>query len=68
LKEVLKPEFKTEMIHKTKPSESENRLELLLELCQEAKDATYRKKGNKAESGYVLNITETCSEKIPSSS
>lgn len=38
LKEVLKPEFKTEMIHKTKPSESENRLELLLELCQEAKE------------------------------
>jgi len=26
---------------------------------------TYRKKGNKAESGYVLNITETCSEENP---
>lgn len=25
-------------------------------------DATYRKKGNKSESGYVLNLTETCSK------
>lgn len=28
-------------------------------------DATYRKKGNKQNSGYVLNITETCSEENP---
>ncbi len=119
LKEVLNPEFKTEVIHKTKPSESESRLEMLLNLCQEAKetienipglgksdayriltrflseqayydektkklkakdsksipsdslqsaydeDATYRKKGNKVESGYVLNLSETCSKENP---
>jgi len=28
-------------------------------------DATYRKKGNKAESGYVLNLSETCSKENP---
>jgi hypothetical protein len=28
-------------------------------------DATYRKKGNKENSGYVLNITETCAEENP---
>lgn len=104
------------MIHKTKPSEGESRLEMLLNLCQETKetieniselknsdayrilerflseqayydeqtkklkakdsksipsdslqsaydeDATYRKKGNKAESGYVLNLSETCAK------
>jgi len=119
LKEVLNPEFKTKVIHQTKPSESESRLEMLLNLCHEAKeiieknsalkdsdehriltrflseqayydektkrfkakdnknipsdslqsaydeDATYRKKGNKAESGYVLNLTETCSKENP---
>jgi len=116
LKKVLNPEFRTEVIHKTKPSEGESRLEMLLNLCQETKetieniselknsdayrilerflseqayydeqtkklkakdsksipsdslqsaydeDATYRKKGNKAESGYVLNLSETCAE------
>jgi len=114
LKKVLNPEFRAEVIHKTKPSEGESRLEMLLNLCQETKetieniselknsdayrilerflseqayydeqtkklkakdsksipsdslqsaydeDATYRKKGNKAESGYVLNLSETC--------
>lgn len=119
LKEVLNPEFKTKVIHQTKPSESESRLEKLLNLCHEAKeiieknsalkdsdehriltrflseqayydektkrfkakdnknipsdslqsaydeDATYRKKGNKAESGYVLNLTKTCSKENP---
>jgi hypothetical protein len=116
LKKVLNPEFRTEVIHKTKPSEGESRLEMLLNLCQETKetieniselknsdayrilerflseqayydeqtkklkakdsksipsdslqsaydeDATYRKKGNKAESGYVLNLSETCAK------
>jgi hypothetical protein len=28
-------------------------------------DGTYRKKGNKAESGYVLNLSETCSKENP---
>jgi len=28
-------------------------------------DATCRKKGNKAESGYVLNLSETCSKENP---
>ncbi|ADL41943.1 hypothetical protein COB47_0626 [Caldicellulosiruptor obsidiansis OB47] len=116
LKKVLNPEFRAEVIHKTKPSEGESRLEMLLNLCQETKetieniselknsdayrilerflseqayydeqtkklkakdsksipsdslqsaydeDATYRKKGNKAESGYVLNLSETCAK------
>ncbi|QSQ07713.1 hypothetical protein H0A61_00029 [Koleobacter methoxysyntrophicus] len=119
LKEVLKPEFKTEVIYKAKPSESESKLEQLLNLCLEIKDiiekaeetkdpdilrilkrfiseqsvfdeqknklkakdnkdipsdslqsaydedATYRKKGDKAQSGYTLNIAETCSKENP---
>ena len=28
-------------------------------------DATYRKKGNKKDSGYIMNITETCNKKNP---
>jgi len=38
LKKVLNPEFRTEVIHKTKPSEGESRLEMLLNLCQETKE------------------------------
>lgn len=119
LKEVLKPEFKTQTIYRSKPSEGESKLEMLLNLCLEAKniieniscinnqdtlriltrfikeqaimdeetkslkakdnkdipsnslqsaydeDATYRIKGGKGQSGYVLNIAETCSEDNP---
>lgn len=36
LKEVLKPNFKTEMLYKTKPSESDSKMDQLLNLCQEA--------------------------------
>jgi hypothetical protein len=119
LKEVLKPEFKTDVIYKAKPSENESKLDILLNLCLEIKniiekadeikdpdilrilerfiseqsvfdeqknklkakdnkdiptnslqsaydeDATYRKKGDKAQSGYTLNIAETCSKENP---
>jgi hypothetical protein len=119
LKEVLKPEFKTQTIYRSKPSEGQSKLEMLLNLCLEAKniieniscinnqdtlriltrfikeqaimdeetkslkakdnkdipsnslqsaydeDATYRIKGGKGQSGYVLNIAETCSEDNP---
>jgi hypothetical protein len=119
LQEVLKPEFKTNTIYRTKPSKNSSKLDALLNLCQEAKDimgskealanndefrvltrflteqsyiesttkqlkakdnksicsdslqsawdedATYRKKGNKAQSGYVLGIAETCAKENP---
>jgi hypothetical protein len=35
LKQVLEPKFKTETLYKTKTSEAENRLGLMLNLCQE---------------------------------
>ncbi|MCR4431232.1 MAG: transposase [Tepidanaerobacteraceae bacterium] len=120
LKEVLKPEFKTDIIYRAKPSENESKLDMLLNLCFDIKniieekapeikdpdtlriltrfiseqsvfdeqknklkakdnkniptnslqsaydeDATYRKKGEKAQSGYTLTITETCSKNNP---
>jgi len=119
LAEVLKPEFKTNITFRTKPSESATKLNTLLELCLEAKtilenvpdinaarvlriaerflsdqskwdmasldvkakgnkeiasdslqsihdeDATYRKKGKTGQSGYVLEIAETCGEDNP---
>jgi hypothetical protein len=119
LKEVLKPAFKTETLYKTKPSESDSKLDVLLNLCAEAKnilenslkqkgsealrilnrflseqanfdesakqfkaksnkeisasslqsaydeDATYRTKGKHSQSGYVLNIAETCAKENP---
>lgn len=119
LQEVLKPAFKTETLYKTKPSESDSKLEILLNLCVETKyilenslkqegsgalrlldrflseqayfdesskrykaksnkeisadslqsaydeDATYRTKGKHSQSGYVLNIAETCAKDNP---
>lgn len=119
LKEVLKPAFKTDTLYKTKPSESDSKLDLLLNLCAEAKyilenslkqegsealrllnrflreqanfdesakqykaknnkeisanslqsaydeEATYRTKGKHSQSGYVLNIAETCAKGNP---
>ncbi|MCL0077775.1 hypothetical protein M1N61_01765 [Peptococcaceae bacterium] len=38
LKEVLTPEFKTQTIYKSKPFENETRLDMLLNLCLEAKN------------------------------
>ena len=117
LKEVIKPNFRTETLFKTKASETESRLNFVLDLCLEAKallendkieiealrivsrflteqadidestnsitakkpadiptdslqsaydeDATYRKKNGKAQSGYVANLSETCSKENP---
>lgn len=116
LSKVLEEGFKKEMLYKSKPSESDSRLETLLNMCYEAmnilegipgmegseelrivrrflseqayidnksgrakakdskdiptdslqsaydEDATYRKKGTKGQSGYVLEIAETCCE------
>jgi hypothetical protein len=119
LKQVLEPKFKTETLYKSKASEAENRLDLLLNLCQEAckimktipefkgaaplriairfiaeqaetdaetgrlkakdkktistkslqsaydEDATFRRKNNVAQSGYVCEIAETCDRNNP---
>jgi len=119
LKEVLNPEFKTQTIYRSRPSENESRLDMLLNLCLEVRniienipdiqdsddlrtlnrfiseqafydedreclkakdkkniptdslqsahdeDATYRTKGSKGQSGYVLNLSETCSKDNP---
>lgn len=116
LAKVLGEGFKTDLLYKSKPSESDSRLETLLNMCLEARnilqdipdmedsdelrilnrflseqayiesssgrlkakdnksiatdslqsvydeDATYRKKGTKGQSGYVLEIAETCSK------
>jgi hypothetical protein len=37
LKDVLKPNFKTEILFKSKPSEADSKIDQLLNLCQEAK-------------------------------
>jgi hypothetical protein len=116
LKEVLKPEFKTNTLYKAKPSEADSKLGVLLNLCLKTKiilesspgsealrilnrfideqanydesskrlkakgnkeipasslqsaydeDATYRTKGKHSQSGFVLNIFETCSKDNP---
>lgn len=119
LAEVLKPEFKTNITFRTKPTESAAKLNELLRLCLEAKtilenvpginavrvlriaerflsdqserdvnslnikaknnkkiasdslqsihdeNATYRTKGKIGQSGYVLELSETCGEDNP---
>ncbi|MCR4437392.1 MAG: transposase [Eubacteriales bacterium] len=119
LSKVLEPDFKTDVLYRTKAQEGDSKLALLLNLCQEAlmileaqpgmqdseevrilkrflaeqsttearseklipkpkkeitsgslqsaydEDATYRRKGNVSQSGYVLEISETCDEKNP---
>jgi hypothetical protein len=118
LVKVLDSGFKTEILFKTKASESDTKLTQLLNLCKDAynilknidststvdqirilerfihdqsnvdetgkllpkrkneissdslqsaydEDATYRKKSGVGQSGYVLEIAETCSEKNP---
>jgi hypothetical protein len=118
LQEVRQPNFKTDLLYRTKSGQSESRLEQLLSLCREMldllealpedtmeqerrilrrlldeqtkvtedgtvtvkagkeitsgslqsafdEDATYRKKNKVSQSGYVLAITETCSEENP---
>ena len=119
LKDVLEPEFRTETLFKTKASETESRLNFILNLCLEAQellenvttekatealrimirfiteqadldvntkrltakksveipsnslqsahdeDATFRKKSGKSQSGYVANLSETCSKENP---
>jgi hypothetical protein len=114
LSKVLEPNFKTDVLYRTKAQEGDSKLEQVLNLCQEAlviletqpdklksdevrivkrflseqsiiesetrklipkpkkevlpsslqsaydEDATFRKKGNVSQSGYVLEISETC--------
>lgn len=116
LSKVLEEGFKKETLYKSKPSGSDSRLQILLDLCLDAmnilksipdmedsdqlriitrflseqayidnssgrvkakdsksiatdslqsvcdEDATYRKKGTKGQSGYVLEIAEICSK------
>ena len=116
LSESLEPNFKTDILHKTRNQDGDSKLSQLLNLCSEAlkileehpdmldsevaqitrrflteqtisdeqseklvpkpnkeissdslqsaydTDATYRKKGKVAQSGYVLEISETCSK------
>ncbi len=114
LEKVLEPDFKTDILYRSKAQEGETKLRLLLGLCQEAlhiletqpedldevrilkrflaeqstrdpesglpvpkpkkeisssslqsaydEDATYRKKGSVGQSGYVLELSETCSK------
>jgi hypothetical protein len=119
LADVLKPDFKTDVLYRSKAQESDSILTKLLNLCKDAvqileklpnrhdsaevrvanrfiseqsipdaetgklspkpkkeitssslqsahdEDATYRKKGNVSQSGYVLEISETCDRKNP---
>jgi hypothetical protein len=114
LSKVLEPDFKTDVLYRSKAQESDSKFTLLLNLCNEAlkillslpdafkseevrivrrflseqankdnvtgkltpreskaitsaslqsaydEDATYRKKGEVSQSGYVLEIAETC--------
>lgn len=114
LSKVLEPDFKTDVLYRTKAQEADSKLTLLLNLCNEAlvilqaqpgmseseevrvvkrflseqsttdtgsrklipkpreeipsgslqsaydEDATFRRKGNVSQSGYVLEISETC--------
>jgi hypothetical protein len=116
LAKTLKPDFKTDVLYRSKAQEGDSKLTLLLNLCQEAliileaepgrkkseeirilkrflaeqsitetdsgklipkpnkeitsgslqsaydEDATYRKKGKMSQSGYVLEISETCNK------
>jgi len=116
LSNVLKPDFKTETLYRTRSTEGESKLSILLNLCKEAltiletdpvlcdsaearitarfineqsmaelndgklvpkpnkeissdslqsafdENATFRKKGKISQSGYVLEISETCSK------
>ena len=120
LKVVLTPNFKTETLYKTKPSESDSKMDQLLNLCLEAErileihaksksgaealrivkrfikeqadydgntkrlkaksnkkissdslqsayeeDCTFRTKNGKSQSGYVVNLAETCAKENP---
>lgn len=120
LKAILKPNFKTETLYKSKPSESDSKMDQLLNLCLEAKlilethavgqaepealrivkrfikeqanfdegakrlkaksnkeissdslqsayeeDCTYRTKRDKSQSGYLVNLAETCAQENP---
>lgn len=119
LQKVLKPDFKTDILYRTKSQDADSRLTLLLETLKEAliilkaqpdtidseevriaerflneqsiintetgkltpkankeipsnslqsaydEDATYRKKGKISQSGYVLEISETCGRENP---
>jgi hypothetical protein len=120
LKAVLTPNFKTEILYKTKPSESDGKMDQLLNLCLEAEhileanaagkdrtealriikrfikeqanydektkrlkaksnkeispdslqsayeeDCTFRTKNGKSQSGYVVNLAETCARENP---
>ena len=113
LNEAMEPDFKTNVLYRAKSCDSESRLTMLLNLCNEAcqilkglsgkqtanalriaerflveqstdieggrkipkpkneiasgslqsahdEEATFRRKGNEAHSGYVLEISETC--------
>ena len=114
LSDVLEPDFKTDVLYRTKAREGDSKLALLLNLCKEAlaileaqpdmleseevrivkrfldeqstteaengklipkskkeipsgslqsaydEDATFRRKGDMSQSGYVLEISETC--------
>lgn len=120
LKVVLTPNFKTEILYKTKSSESDGKMDQLLNLCLEAEhileanaacndktdalriiqrfikeqahydennkrlkaknnkeissdslqsayeeDCTFRTKNGKSQSGYVVNLAETCAKENP---
>lgn len=120
LNAVLKPCFKTETLYKTKPSESDSKMDQLLNLCLEAErileahaagkpgiealrmvkrfiseqtnydentkrlkakgnkeispdslqsayeeECTFRTKNGKSQSGYVVNLAETCAKENP---
>ena len=53
------------MIKKIKEYHTKNKKEISSKLLQSAydEDATYRKKAGKGESGYIINIAETCFNK-----
>jgi hypothetical protein len=55
------------VVHKTKLSGSESRLEMLLNLCQEAKETIENIPGLEKPDAYriLLNLSETCSKGNP---
>jgi hypothetical protein len=117
LAKVLEPDFKTDVLYRSKAQEKESKLGILLNLCREAlrvlerlsdkneevritrrfiseqakenpetrklepkenkeissnslqsaydEDATFRRKGDTSQSGYVLEVAETCSKENP---
>jgi hypothetical protein len=59
---VLEPEFKTETIYRTKPSESDSKLDTLLNLCLEVRNIIIEKIPDKQDSDELRILNRFLSE------